>query len=107
MEAVDMLVAFSSVTILTSFLGSKSGTMTLLTASAHLVGDLTQSGIGIPYDSARRMEPAITKLRWLWSLTEKSRGRGKRFGADQNRDPLLLTASSGNVNVSCFTRLAK
>uniref|UniRef100_A0A7C9CVM0 Uncharacterized protein n=1 Tax=Opuntia streptacantha TaxID=393608 RepID=A0A7C9CVM0_OPUST len=106
-EAAERLVAFSSVTIFASFFGSKSGTITLLTASANFCGDLIQSGMAIPNVSARNTDAAITKRRWLGSSTENCNGRGKRFGADQNGAPVLVTASSGNVYVSCFTRLAK
>uniref|UniRef100_A0A7C9D2K7 Uncharacterized protein n=1 Tax=Opuntia streptacantha TaxID=393608 RepID=A0A7C9D2K7_OPUST len=104
-EEVERLVACSSVTIFTSFLGSKSGTITLLTAPANFSGDLIQSGIGMPKVSARNTDAAITKFRWPGSSTENCSGRGKRFGADQNGAPVLVTASSGNVNVNCFTRL--
>lgn len=60
-DAVERLVAFSSVTIFTSFLGWKSGTITLPIASANLLGDLTQSGIGMPNVSARRIDAAMMK----------------------------------------------
>lgn len=107
MEAVERLVAFSSVTILTPCFGWNSGTSTLSTAAANFFGFLAQSGMGIPNTSALNIEPANIKLRWLGSLDANCNGRGKRLGADQNGAPELVIESSGKVNVSCFTRLEK
>jgi hypothetical protein len=106
-EALERLVALSSVTIFTPFFGSNWGTATLLITEASLVVFFAQSGIAIPNDSALRIEADIMKQMWDESVAENCRCRGKRFGADQKGAPVLVATSSGNVNVSCFTRFEK
>ena len=106
-DVAERLVAFSSVTILTSFLGSKSGTMTRPTAAASFEGLRAQSGIWILKFSALKKAAAVMRRRWEESEEENWRGRGNLFGADQKGAPMLVAESSGKVNVNCFTRLEK
>mmetsp|Transcript_9910 Transcript_9910/g.42139 ORF Transcript_9910/g.42139 Transcript_9910/m.42139 type:complete len:260 (-) Transcript_9910:879-1658(-) len=94
-------VALGSVSIFTPALGSNTGTSTASTAAASFASSAAHSGRSTPCTSALRFASARVSARCAPSLEEKSTTFGNRLGADQNGLPVEVTASSGNVNVSC------
>lgn len=71
----------------------KSGELTLAESVAH-------AGMSMLCTWAFRMAPAWAKATWEGSAGLKVRGWGKRLGADQNREPVDVVASSGKVYTS-------
>ena len=61
---------------------------------------VAQAGICMLWTCAFRIAPAWEKATWEESEGSKVRGWGKRLGADQNRDPVDVVASSGKVYTS-------
>ena len=94
--------ALGSVSILMPFFGSKGATATLSTSCTSAASSLTPAaGRAIPESSALRFAMARMSVMCEASEVENMTGRGKRFGALQKGEPVDVTASSGNVNVSC------
>ena len=62
------------------------------------------AGTATPYTRALRMAAAWMSDAWAGSAASNTSGVGKRLGGDQKRAPVDVTASSGNVCVSCATR---
>ena len=74
--------------------------MTSFAADATFAVSDAQLGWETPYISANRMEPDCAKLACEASAPLNATTEGKRFGADQNEQPLDVLESSGNVYVS-------
>ena len=94
--------AFGSVSILTPFFGVNAGTSTFSIICTSAASSFTPAaGRSTPPSSALRLAKARMSVTCATSEDEKMTGLGKRFGALQNGEPVDVTASSGNVKVSC------